>query len=52
MKILQPSRSVYQLWKPVMPVLADADVVTYKLDSVHFAVVLDEIVDITVIHPF
>jgi len=52
MKILQPVRGVYQLWKPVMPVLANADVVAYKLDSIHFSVVLDEVVDITVIHPF
>jgi len=30
-KILQSLRGVYQLLKPVIPVLADADVVAYKL---------------------
>ena len=50
-KVLQPSRSIYQLWRPVILVL-NVDMETYKLDSIHFPVVLDEIVDITVIHPF
>jgi len=51
-KILQPTRDVYQLWKSVMPAIADTYEVTHKFDSIHFSVVLDEIVDIAVIHPF
>ena len=52
MKILQSSCGIYQLWKSVIPALVDANVGTYKLDSIRFFMVLDEIVDIAVIHPF
>jgi len=52
MKILHPMCDIYQLWKPVTPVSTDTYVIAYELDSIHFSVVLDEFVDVTVIHPF
>jgi len=52
MQIFQPMRNVYQLLKPFIPVIAREDTVTHKLCAVYFPVLLDELVDITMIHPF
>ena len=51
MKILQPVRDIHQLRKTVRPVSVEMDVVTHELDPINFYVVLDELVDVTIIHP-
>ena len=52
MDILQPMGNIHQLWKSIIPVSADIDVVTHKLGPIHSRVFLDKIIDGTVDHPF
>ena len=40
MEILQPMSDIDQLWETVIPVSADVNVATHKLDSVRFCVTL------------
>ena len=51
MKILQPVPNIHQLRKTVIPVSVEMNVVTHELDSIHLSVVLNELVDISIIHP-
>ena len=51
MKILQPVRNIHQLRRTVIPGSVEMNVVTHELDSIHLSVVLDELVDVTIIHP-
>jgi hypothetical protein len=44
-------RDVHQLWNLVMPVSTNANTETHKLDSIDAFVLLDEIIDVTVIQP-
>jgi len=52
MKVLQPMGDIYQLWEPVSCRSTRESMVTHELDPVYFWVLLDEVVDVTVTHPF
>ena len=51
-EILQPLCDVYQLQKPVSYRSAGKHKTTHELGPIHICVLPDEVVDVTVIHPF
>lgn len=45
-------RNVHQLWNSKILVSGDANIATHELDSIYVVMLLDEIIDVAVIHPF
>ena len=44
-------RNVHQLWNSKILVSGDANIATHELDSIYVVMLLDEIVDVAIIHP-